>query len=995
MRYQRRPMTNGVWMLFLLLGLWGVDAAHAQSRLEAWRGEVRQTRRLAENDVPTAYVTAQRLLVDFPADGLPQDRAMALNLLSRTELYLAQTEDAARHAQAALDLATQYEDRVGQAEAELNRALITVNQGKIDQLVTATTHGLAVLDGVDRPDLLGEALLRTAMMYRRTGQFEQSVTMALQTMEIAKRSNNPLALTYAHQGLAISFQNSGKGVEAATHYAAMREFARAAGSKLLEANALIGIAGQTDDLDSPVRGEPLIRQAIALCRQAGSPFSLAFSLFALARNLRLQGRYAETLPLLDEVLRIHQGHANPIGTWYTLNARGANKQALGQTASARQDVNAAYALAKQINFALYVGDSARRMADLAAVDQDYPRAYRFLQESLEMTEKAAQERTGERMVELARRYETESKQREINALTTRSEKQATELIQRELRQRWLWTLLGGGAFAFAGAFYFLLRLRRSNRLLESINLALTRSRSDLQATLDAVPDPLFEMGLDGRYFSCHSQRADLLAAPREQLVGKTVAEVLAPDAAAVCRAALKEAHEKGRSTGKQFEMRLPHGSFWFELSVSRKMLRTGQDLRFIVVSRDITERKRHEALEEIRLRVFEKLAQGAELAEILSLVMLGVERIRPDFLSSVMTVSADGLQLLPTAAPSLPMDYFYAIRQIPVGEDHGSCGAAAALGQMVIAEDIRTDVRWRNCHAETVESGLMACWATPVFDSVGKLQGVFAIYLRQPRAPGSEDLVLLRQAAYLVAIAMERKQLDANGREMLRRLESSQQTLRQLAARNDAVREEERKHLARELHDEMGQFLSALRLGLSVVDLQFGDLSPVLQERTRHMIGVVDSTIKVARNVVAALRPAALDMGIEAALEWLSQEFTSSSGIPCRLTAADDGAFLNEAYATTVFRVVQESLTNIARHARASSAEISLVRRGNNLELQVRDNGCGFNPRLRKAKSFGLAGIQERVLMLGGELDISSTSGEGTTIRVSIPILENDLSEAL
>ena len=979
--------------LVLAMGLAG--AAQADSTRDVWRGEVAQTRLLAENKVPQAYAAAQRLLASLPADAQPTDKAWALNVLARAEIYLARTEDAAQHAQAALDLAQKNGDKVGQAEAELNRALSSVNQGKIDVLVTATTHGLAVLDGIDRPDLLGEALLRTTMMYRRTGQFEQSFTMALQALEIAKRSRNPWALTYAHQGLATAFQGSDRNAEAAMHYAAMREFARAAGSRLLEADALLGQGGQSELLGSLAKGESLIRESIALFQQAGSPFNLAFGLFGLAQNLRSQGRYAETLPLMDEVVRINESHHNPIGTWYSLNMRGQIKQSMGQHAAARTDIEQAYALARKIGLALYEGESARRMATLAADVGDYPQAYRFTQEAIQLMEKAAREKYGERMVELSKRYETEAAQREIAALTARAEKQAAELLQRELRQRWLWTVLGGSIVAFAGTVYFLLRLRRSNRLLESSNLELTRSRSDLQATLDAVPDPLFEMSLEGQYHSCHSQRADLLAAPRENLVGKMLSDVLAPEAAAICLAALQDAHKSGTSAGRQFELRLPHGAFWFELSVSRKTPHANQEPLFVMLSRDITERKRHEALEEIRMRVFEKLAQGTELTEILELVLRGVERLRPDFLGSIMRVSADGRQLLLAAAPTLPLEYRREIQQIPVEEHQGSCGSAAALGKMVVAEDIRTHPYWQHCNAATLHAGLMACWSAPIFDSVGILQGVFTLYLRQPSAPGPEDFLLLRQVAYLVATAMERKQVDATGRDMLHRLEESQQMLRQLAARNDAVREEERKHLARELHDELGQFLTALRLGLSVMELQFGKLSPLLQERTQHMIGVVDSTIKVARNVVTALRPTALDMGIEAALEWLSQEFTASAGVNCQVTECEGCAALDEVHAMAIFRIVQESLTNIGRHAQASHAEIRLSRQGQRFQLEVRDNGCGFDPELRKAQSFGLAGIQERVHMFGGEFAIHSIPGEGSCIRVGIPLSAHPMNESL
>ncbi len=226
----------------------------------------------------------------------------------------------------------------------------------------------------------------------------------------------------------------------------------------------------------------------------------------------------------------------------------------------------------------------------------------------------------------------------------------------------------------------------------------------------------------------------------------------------------------------------------------------------------------------------------------------------------------------------------------------------------------------------------------------------------------------------------ERKQMEHH-------LQESQVLLRQLASRNEAAREDERRHLKREIHDELGQYLSALRLGISVLDIQLGKIHSPLQEETQRLITVVDSTIKVVRNVVAALRPSALDLGIVSALEWLAQEYAGKTAIPCQLQVPDGDLYMDDKSATAIFRIVQESLTNIARHAQATRVEIALERKGDNYCLEVRDNGRGFDPALRKADSFGLVSIRERALMLGGEVDIASMPGR-TAIRVHFPAQE-------
>jgi PAS domain S-box-containing protein len=224
-------------------------------------------------------------------------------------------------------------------------------------------------------------------------------------------------------------------------------------------------------------------------------------------------------------------------------------------------------------------------------------------------------------------------------------------------------------------------------------------------------------------------------------------------------------------------------------------------------------------------------------------------------------------------------------------------------------------------------------------------------------------------------------------KESERRLSESQQQLRQLATRSEAVREEERKYLTREIHDELGQYLSALRLGVSVLEMQFGSGNPALAERTRALTGLVDSTIQVVRNIVGRLRPGALDMGIVSALEWLVEQFRSNNDVACQLHVDESRIRLDEVRAIELFRIVQESLTNVRRHANATRVDIALLSDGEHYVLEVRDNGCGFDPGQAKRQSFGLVGIRERALKLDGTADIDSKPGRGTRLRVKFPVI--------
>jgi signal transduction histidine kinase len=218
-------------------------------------------------------------------------------------------------------------------------------------------------------------------------------------------------------------------------------------------------------------------------------------------------------------------------------------------------------------------------------------------------------------------------------------------------------------------------------------------------------------------------------------------------------------------------------------------------------------------------------------------------------------------------------------------------------------------------------------------------------------------------------------------------LRQSQETLRELAAHQERIREDERKRIAREIHDELGQNLLALRLDVSTLHMRAGERRPLLRERAANALEQIDTTMKSIRTIMNNLRPAVLDLGLHAAIEWQVKQFERRNGIPCELLMSDDGEAVPDAQATAVFRILQESLTNIGRHSRASYVRIELRVDHRRLSMAIKDNGIGIFPSDRhKVRRFGLVGIQERVVMLSGELDIDSTPGKGTVLRLSVPL---------
>jgi len=219
-------------------------------------------------------------------------------------------------------------------------------------------------------------------------------------------------------------------------------------------------------------------------------------------------------------------------------------------------------------------------------------------------------------------------------------------------------------------------------------------------------------------------------------------------------------------------------------------------------------------------------------------------------------------------------------------------------------------------------------------------------------------------------------------------LRTSQEELREFAAAAHSIREQEKSRIARELHDELGQAMTALKMDVTWLTERLPDGQPMLAEKLTKMLAMLDGTVAATRRISADLRPLMLDdLGLVPAVEWLAQSFMERTGIACDLSITIAELELPERHATALFRMLQESLTNVARHAQASLVDISLDQVEGAIRLTVADNGRGFDPHdRRKPGSYGLMGLRERAYLLDGEVRIDSTRGRGTVIEVRIPI---------
>lgn len=220
-------------------------------------------------------------------------------------------------------------------------------------------------------------------------------------------------------------------------------------------------------------------------------------------------------------------------------------------------------------------------------------------------------------------------------------------------------------------------------------------------------------------------------------------------------------------------------------------------------------------------------------------------------------------------------------------------------------------------------------------------------------------------------------------------LRHSQVHLRELAAHRERIKEEERKRIARDIHDDLGQTLLALRIDVSMLAERTARLHPRLHGKVSTMLTYIDAATKSTRAIINDLRPSVLDLGLLAAMEWQVHEFNRRTGVACALDV-DNEEFdhgLDENRSAALFRILQESLSNISRHAQATQVQITVRTEGDTLHMTIADDGVGIaDDAPRKPNSFGLAGIEERIHALGGSFTVDSEAGRGTQLHFSVPL---------
>ena len=202
------------------------------------------------------------------------------------------------------------------------------------------------------------------------------------------------------------------------------------------------------------------------------------------------------------------------------------------------------------------------------------------------------------------------------------------------------------------------------------------------------------------------------------------------------------------------------------------------------------------------------------------------------------------------------------------------------------------------------------------------------------------------------------------------------------------LQEEERASISREIHDELGQQLMSIKMDLVWLSSKIKDPDALTRERIAGAVSLVDDTVETIRRINAGLRPPIIDdLGLIAALEWQANEFTSHTDIPCFFKSDMKEQEFSKLFSLNVFRIFQETLTNIGKYAKATEVISQIQYVGGIMILSIKDNGCGFDTNIKKKRSFGLLGMSERAALINGEIKIESMPEMGTTVELTVPII--------
>jgi PAS domain S-box-containing protein len=519
---------------------------------------------------------------------------------------------------------------------------------------------------------------------------------------------------------------------------------------------------------------------------------------------------------------------------------------------------------------------------------------------------------------------------------------------------------------------------------------LNKDRTTFERLLDLLPDSILAIDADGRILFANEHLVRLFGYSRSELAGQAI-EILVPGNLVAehkrHRAAyFASPHVRPIGTGLELNGRKKDGTE-FPVDISLSPIITQEGLVVVAAIRDHTVHS--QAQKEIAVRAAQQAAitelalqaqKDGDLSDLLELATTEVARTLGVEFGGIFELLPGGSRFLISGAYGWKTDSRGATLAV---SPEVMTGYTLANRDLFVTPDFGRETRFDR-EPLLVEHGVSSGICVYMSGDANPW-GVLGLFSCRPRSFTVDEAHFIRTFASLLASVLQRKLAGEEVRK-------SREQLRALTLRLQAVQEEEQKRIAREIHDELGQSLTVLKFDLAFLSGQFSGAVRVNQRRgfLSHVQALetsVDKTIQLMREIAATLRPSVLDdLGLAAALEWQAEEFRARTGIRTDLDLSASPSATDPNHATAVFRITQEALTNVARHAAATHVAITLRETETGLVLTVQDNGRGVSERdMARPNAFGLLGMRERAESIGALLRIHGSPGHGTTVTLRVP----------
>ena len=510
--------------------------------------------------------------------------------------------------------------------------------------------------------------------------------------------------------------------------------------------------------------------------------------------------------------------------------------------------------------------------------------------------------------------------------------------------------------------------------------ALHQSEETARALLNATNDLAILITPDGTVLAGNERVAQAVGIDVGEMIGTSIEDFLTADLLGIGTAQVDHVRRSGEAIRFQVERQ----SGTLDISIYPVFGAQGELARFAVFAHDVTEQiKARQAIERRNRElaalndIGQSIVSTLDLQKMLTLIAEHTNQLMGMAATSIVLreEADDGLYF--AAASGEGADEIVGQR---LAIDQGIAGWVIQHEKPVLIPDVSQDERWYSALDKKIGFSTRSILCVPLKSkelTIGALEA-----LNKPDGFTQDDLRLLSAMAVPVATAIENARL-------FKEVRTGREQLQSLSRRLVEMQEAERAHVARELHDETGQALSGMLLSLSLLE-QEADQPKEVKERVGELLVLVDDMLENLHRLAMNLRPATLDhLGLLPALEQYIETFKEQYGIETQFEVVNLGSDrLPPEMETALYRIVQESLTNIVRHAQATRIDVLVARRDNQVVTIVEDNGGGFDPEsAMQASRLGLLGMRERAEMLNGRLVIESVPGSGTTVLVEVPYL--------